>query len=305
MNECVIVPTFQRQDLLFLSLEAIRTFEPEIPIHIWPDRGTDERELANRFGAIHHWTWEHGYHGNSANMLEAMKWAFNQRYSRVFIIEDDAIIDKSFFPWCRNALDTKPDTFAACGWQYSPNALPGDGADIQIPWYLSVAACIPARSLASIVQHASLEYYRDMKGYLDRTFPSSAHRGTMHYEQDGLVLRVAESQRKRCVWPRRPRALHCGWYGYHQGDNKMEGTLEERVEVLRLAIRNPEILRSMMSGAGLPTIGYCVDCHLPLAVERSGDPVYCERCFHDRWPGLELIGVGQYYVNPVQLLAQP
>src|ERR1700690_941343 len=195
MNECVVVPTFQRRDLLYLCLEAIRESEPNIPIHVFPDRGTDELDICRRFNAVHHWTWVHGYHGNSANMLEMLKWAFHERYDRVYVIEDDALVDKTFFPWCRDALERHPESFAACGWEYSPNAIKGLGADAMIPWYLSVAACLPTASLATIVQHAGLDYYRNMQGYVDRTFPASPHRGTLHYEQDGLVLRVMEAQR--------------------------------------------------------------------------------------------------------------
>jgi hypothetical protein len=232
-------------------------------------------------------------------MLEALKWAFHERYDRVYVIEDDALIDRTFFGWCQDAFTNHPEAFAACGWQYSPNAVKGDGPDLMLPWYLSVASCLPLSSLAAIVQHAQLDYYRDMKGYCDRTFVSSAYRGTLHYEQDGLVLRVAEAQHKRCVWPRVPRALHCGWYGYHQGDAKLDGTLEDRVKILRLAVRNPEILRGMMNGAALPTIGKCVACELPLAVERVDDPVLCAECFERRYPGKSL-GITQYYVRDSQ-----
>ncbi len=232
-------------------------------------------------------------------MLEALKWAFHQRYDRLYVIEDDTLIDNTFFGWCHAAFEKHSDAFAACGWQYSPQAVKGAGPDLMLPWYLSVATCLPAASLASIVQHANLDYYRDMQGYVDKMFPASAYRGSMHYEQDGLVMRVCEAQRKRCVWPRVPRALHCGWYGYHQGDNRLEGTLEERVEILRLTIRNPEILRGMMSGGPLPTIGNCVRCGKPLAVERAGDTVWCSDCFESVWPE-RAIGVGQYYVRPVE-----
>lgn len=299
MRETVIVPTFHRSDLLYLCLENIRERERDIPIHVFPDRGTDEREICQRFGAVQHWSWEHNYHGNSANMLEALKWAFHQQYDRVFVIEDDALVDETFFSWCRAGMER--DVFAACGWQYSPNAVKGDGADLLLSWYLSVAACLSARSLFAIVPHANLEYYRDMRDYCDRSFPASAHRGSMHYEQDGLVLRVAEAQGKRCLWPRRARALHCGWYGYHQGEDRMQGTLEDRVEVLRLAVRNPEILSGMMKGGPLPTVGRCVECGIPLAVERADDPVICGTCFKIKWPTRE-IGVGQYYVKDRLLL---
>ncbi len=77
MSEICLIPTFQRSDLLYLCLETIRKYAPAIPIAVFPDRGTSELNICNRFNAEHHWTWAHTYHGNSANMLEALKWAFH------------------------------------------------------------------------------------------------------------------------------------------------------------------------------------------------------------------------------------
>lgn len=279
MRSVVLVPTFQRSDLLFLCLEAIRKAEPEIPIEVFPDRSTDERSICSHFNAIHHFTLNHNEHGNTVNVCEAMRWATEQRFDRIHVIEDDAIIDQSYFRWCDEVLTKESDMFAACGWMYSPSAIISDGPAIRIAWYLSVCACIPLRSALSIHPHCRPEYYRDMKGYLDQTFPASHQRGTMHYEQDGMVLRVMESVGKRCIWPRRPRATHCGWYGYHMDGKPLSGTLESRVEALRLIIQDAETLKKVMAGAPLPQIGRCEECGKALMVEGRSRAV-CVNCFH-------------------------
>src|SRR5882672_70618 len=157
MKEVVILPTFDRSEFLFCAIEAIRAAEPTILIHVFPDRGTDESAVTSQFkGVTEHRTLQHSYHGNSFNMLEALKWAYlqNERWDRFYVVEDDAIINASFFSWCRTSLTQWPDSFAACGLQYSPDALISDGPDLRIPWYLSVCAAMSRASVSSIVQHA-------------------------------------------------------------------------------------------------------------------------------------------------------
>jgi hypothetical protein len=297
MQETVIVLTHQRPELLYCCLDAIRTASPDISIHVFPDRGTSEIAICKEFEAVHHLTFQHSYHGNSFNMLEALKWANERIYQIVYVIEDDAIIDSTFFNWARQALKNYPDAFAACGWQYSPDALPSDGPDMLLDWYLSVAAALPRRSVAGIVQHARPEYYSNMKGYLDRAYPGSQRRGSMHYEQDGLALRVAGSENRRCVWPRRPRVTHIGWRGYHMPDGQeIPGTLEEKVAIIKLAVNNPEILTLMMQTGKVPEIRYC-QCRKPLLSTNKLGKIICIECFHTAHPHLPVVSASHYYLG--------
>lgn len=300
MKEVVLVPTYDRSEFLYCALEAIRGAEPSLPIHVFPDRGTSEQDICDRFGAVHHTTLAHSYHGNSFNMLEALKWAYqeNNRWDLVYVIEDDAIIDPTFFAWCRNALTMWPDSFAACGWRYSPDALISDGPDLRIPWYLSVCAAIPRGSLYGIVQHAHLGYYSDMKGYLNRAYPNSNRRNSNHYEQDGLILRVMESESKRAVWPRRPRATHCGWRGYHMSKERAAGSLAERVAIVKLALRNPSLLTRLMNGGRVPEFRYCERCKKPLAAEDKVSRIVCVQCFHLQYPERAVTASSHYYLKP-------
>jgi len=298
MREVVILPTYDRSEFLYCCIEAIRAAEPTIPIHVFPDRGTDESAVTCQFDVTEHKTLQHSYHGNSFNMMEALKWAYQSpsRYDRVFIVEDDAIICGSFFKWSREALDRYPESFAACGWKYSPDAVISDGPDLRIPWYLSVCAAVPRSSLFSVVQHARLDYYSDMKGYLDRTYTNSHRRGSMHYEQDGLILRVMESESKRAVWPRRPRATHCGWRGYHMSKERAAGSLEERIALVKLALKNPALLSRLMGGAKIPEFRHCEQCNKPLAAEDKESRIVCVDCFHkDR--AVPVTSTDHYYLR--------
>ncbi len=297
MKELVIVPTYNRSDMLYCCLEAIRAAEPQIAIHVFPDRGTDESNICSEFGAIHHLTVQHSYHGNTYNVMEALRWAYSQNADRVFIIEDDAIIDPTFFEWSRQALTDWPDMFAACGWQYSPNAIVSEGPDLRMPWYLSVCACLPRKSLSWIVPHARPEYYSKMREYLYRAFPMIMPTSPNHFEQDGLVWAVMNSLSKRCIWPRRPRATHVGFTGYHMGERALEGTLEERVNIIKLAIKNPSLLKTLMSGGKVPELAACERCSKPLLSENKTARIVCVDCFHLANAGPVTSG-SHYYLKP-------
>lgn len=306
MKELIIVPTFERSEMLYVTLEAIRAADPELPIHVFPDRGSDENEVCARHGAIAHKTIAHTYHGNSFVMLESLKWAYKQKADIVYVIEDDAVVYPDFFEWCRSSLKAHPDIFAACGWRYSPDALPPCfGPDIIIPWYLSVATALPKKSLYGIIQHACPEYYSDMKSYLDRAYPASNRRGSMHYEQDGLTLRVCESESKRCAWPRRPRATHIGWRGYHMPSGAaLGGTLDERVAIAKLLLRNPQMLQALLSGGSAPEISYCRECEKPVLSSEKIATIVCAKCFHAAHPDLPQTAVSHYYLKSERLSSE-
>ena len=276
-------------------------------IHVFPDRGSRELEVCEKFDAQHHLTWAHSYHGNSANVMEALKWSTSQRADLIYIIEDDAIIEPDFFQWCREAISKRLEAFAACGWSYSPDALPaGDGPDLVIPWYLSVATCLPRRSVSSIAAHACLDYYSDMKGYLDRVYPASNRRGSMHYEQDGLALRVSEAQSRMCLWPRRPRAKHIGFRGYHMDKGaSLPGSLQERVSLLRLIVENPSLLGSLMAGGPPPAIARCCTCNKPLVTVCEQAIIRCVECFHSEFPHLPKTSQSAYYLGNLQEITDP
>lgn len=283
MREICIIPTFERPALLWLCLEAIRAADPEIPIHVFPDRGTSELQICSKFGANEHKTVSHSYYGNSFNMLEALKWAGEQSCALVHVIEDDSIIEKDYFQWARKALHDKPEAFAACGWQFSPDFQPQDGPDMLAGWYLSVAATIPKVNLPTILQHARPAYYGDMKTYLDTVLPASPYRGTKHFEQDGLILRVMQTLGKRAVWPRRPKTTHIGFFGYHAHGKSPDMPLERTVEALKLAMSQPTVLSRLMAGGSMPEIEFCLSCNKAI-LATSEDPVVCADCFHEKFP---------------------
>lgn len=301
MREVVFIPTYRRSAFLYCCLEAIRKAEPDIEIIVQPDRGTEEIEVCNKFNAGIRMTPKHTHHGNSFNMIEGLKYCYEAAYDRVFVIEDDCIVDPTFFDWARKALDHpkawNPNPFAASGWIYSPDAPPEDGPDVCCNWYLSVCSAIPRRSLEKIVQHAHEGYYKNMKKYCDETFPKDPQCGSQHYEQDGLILRVANSVGERITWPRRARSIHIGWHGYHCPHGKVPaGDLMKQVAVVRMAIENPEIMRQLMNGAEPPQVVGCRECGKILVSTNKKAALVCVECFHKKHPQAPVAAKSHYYV---------
>jgi hypothetical protein len=309
MKEIVFVPTYQRSAFLWCCLEAIRKAEPTIEIIVQPDRSTDETTVCAEFNATHRLTPQHDYHGNSFNMFEGLKFCYEQGYDRVFVVEDDCIVDTTFFDWARNALDNpKPwmgTPFAACGWNYSPDQPLEEGPDVLLDWYLSVCCAIPRRTLERIVNKFATEaYYSNMQEYLDTTFPRDSLKGGLHYEQDGAILRLAKDVGERCSWPRRPRAIHIGWKGYHMPHGKMpETTLAKQVMIVKMAISDPATLQHLMQGNHPPDVADCKGCHKPLVSTNREADVICTECFHKRNPGVAVASLSHYYLNPKLLVA--
>jgi hypothetical protein len=291
-----------RSPFLWCCLEAIRKAEPDIEIIVQPDRGTEELEVCSRFGATMRMVAKHTYHGNTFNMMEGLRYCCEAAYDRVFVVEDDCIVDPTFFDWARNALDhPKPwmgAPFAASGWIFSPDAPDEDGPDVLLNWYLSVCSCIPHRSLERIAVHAKRDYYINMKKYVDKAFPRDPQAGGMHYEQDGLILRVANSAGERIAWPRRARARHIGWHGYHMPHGKMpQAELKKQILVVKMAIENPEILRQLMGGSEPPQIGECHSCGKALVSTNKEAAMECVPCFHGENPDAPVAAKSHYYIK--------
>ena len=297
----MFVPTYRRSAFLWVCLEAIRVAEPNIEIVVAPDRATEELEVCNHFNASQIFHVRHTHHGNTFNMMEGLKYFHEAGYDRVFVVEDDCVVDPSFFDWARNALDNPRPwmgvPFAASGWEYSPHRLDEDGPDLLLNWYLSVCSAIPRSSLEHIVQHAHEGYYSNMQRYCDEKFPRDAGRGGMHFEQDGLILKVSNTLGQRIVWPRRPRAVHIGFHGYHMPHGKpIKGDLKQQVAVLKLALECPEVMQSLMTGGEPPETGNCRDCNKLLVSTNKKAAMRCVSCFHKQYPDAPVAARSHYYI---------
>lgn len=226
MREVVLVPTYHRPELLFYCLSLIRHFEPDIPIAIFPDRGSlDDLELVNAeeaFSGIQwHWVPKHEYGGNTFNVMEAYRWAYNEGFEQIYLIEDDVMIHPDFFKWHRaqHDDDENEDLFASMAWIFNRHA-PIEEMDLRQPWYYSIGVCFQRSMLEYVVRHSSPLYYADMAGYVRKNFkdsPLNDPQNLMHYEQDGLIQRVLDQMKLQTVSPGIAKCTHLGFYGYNRG----------------------------------------------------------------------------------------
>jgi hypothetical protein len=239
-GEAVLVPTYRRPELLFCCLKRIRPIEPEIPIHVIPDRGsalTDEQTLkvAHHFGALIHIVPDHEYYGNSYNTMEGFRALFNQGYTKVYYVEDDVMVHPDFFAWHRRMHEEFPDIFASIGWVFNRYAPIMEG-ELFAPWYYSVGSCFSRDKLFLVVQHASPKYYGDMAGYIKKKFPESTinfPHAIAHYEQDGLIQRILDRDRSQAVTYGIAKCSHIGFGGYNRGWNPYEDFFQGETDFLK------------------------------------------------------------------------
>ena len=246
MHEAVGIPTFQRSAFLYVVLERIRAVEPTIPIHVFPDRGSlltdpEVETVCSRFCVTPHWVPDHRYHGNSYNVMEMYRWAFNSGVERFFMIEDDVIVHHDFFNWHRAQLEQWSDLFCSMGWIFNRHA-PIVDQELFQPWFYSIGVCFTRDMLRHVVKHASPLYYEDMQGYIEKNFDQSKLNtpfGIEHYEQDGLIQRIIDQTKLQTVSPGIAKCDHIGLLGYNRGWSQQEDffkdclSLKDRVRRVR------------------------------------------------------------------------
>jgi len=223
-GECVVVTTYRRPELLLCCLTRIRAAEPKIPILLFPDRGTwqDSETLlvANSFDDLNLiFVPDHDYHGNTYNVMEALRCAFNEGWETVYYVEDDVMVHIDFFSWHRKQHELFPKIFASMAWIFNRHAPITDDLLFQ-PWYYAIGTCFKRPKLELIVKHATPRYYDDMQGYIEKNFKESRLNtpfAIQHYEQDGLIQRVLDEDRTQTVSPGITKCSHMGTGGYNRG----------------------------------------------------------------------------------------
>lgn len=229
-KEIVVIPTYKRDELLWLALEAIRRqYQGEIAVfcdHAW--RSLDLLATCERFDAPFHCLIGKGY-GNSWNVIRSLRFGASiEGIEIVHLIEDDTILHDGYFEWARLALSNK--AIAAVN-----GRVPQDPTTT---WYESPCASWNIAQLRQALEKVPLGYFaetrEEMQAVLDRAFPNS------HYiygsaEQDGFFLRCIEFFKWKTKFPEKALASHIGFFsdGYNQPRRGPDGTFEERIAFCR------------------------------------------------------------------------
>lgn len=216
MREVVIVPTLGRPELLYCCLKRLRGYDGDIPIVVFPDRGTrdDVQEICEEFEARALYVPPHDFYGNSANNMNAYLWAYNEGFDRVYMVESDVLVHRDFFTWHRQMHEELPgDIFCSMAWIFCREAPITDDIYHQ-PWFYSIGVCFKREVLGKIVKHATPLYYADLDGYILKHWGAAAHNipfGIVHAEQDGLIQRVLNETGLQTVSPGIAKCSHLGF----------------------------------------------------------------------------------------------
>lgn len=262
-KDIVLLPTWYRPEFLQLCLEHLAASEGITSKQIWILQDQHQDDMI-RHAVEENWTQEvlaawqpyraldikffraspHCTVGNSRNVLEGYRRAFETDAQFVYQIEDDVFVQPDFFKW-HEAVQNDGDYYCsiANGCYYRNKEVRTDVTDPGA--YLtshrdfgSYGVCWRREKIGLFVEHARNEYYTNMDNYV-RQHLSGTPLEDAFTEQDGLIERVMWKTNGVTAWPYTPRAYHMGFYGYHRAGQRPNGFLEAKLEGLRKMVSDP------------------------------------------------------------------
>jgi hypothetical protein len=243
MQDIVIVPTYDRPEMLWLCLEHLAAARGGEQVHVWvyvdahvnqerPPR-SEIIAVAKKFSQLTIdvvFREPHKYSGNSFNVLSAYMEALQTDARYVFLVEDDVMIHPAFFDWhYRQHYGQRLGCSIAMA--KGPRQV-----------YASLGVCFRREMLRMLVPHCQHAYFVGMREYIRRSFEPKHQKPPLDCEQDGLIARVLEGH--RVVWAQMPLAQHVGWYGYHRARSaRPRGSLEDRYRQIKHVLSDDRLLR--------------------------------------------------------------
>lgn len=240
MQDLVLVPTFDRPEMLWLCLEhlaqcpTVKDVQIRVVVdaHIGqpPPNKAEIEAVLEKFPQLSlqvGYRTPHQFHGNSYNLLMAYQDAYHTEAEFVYLVEDDVMVHPLFFAWHR-LQHQDPELGCSIAVVKEP----------QYGVYASLGVCFRRERLKMIVPHCRVGYFQNMREYCRVHFS----RMKSDCEQDGLFCRLLVG--KTVVWASTSLAQHVGWYGYHRKRSiRPQGTLPERYKQVKRALANSDILR--------------------------------------------------------------
>lgn len=244
----VVIPCFDRPDFLSVCLELIqKAIGSEKNLYLFQvDFGHDVEVLSviekfplNKQIEI---TKFHKFKNKqSFNVIEGYKNALKHNPKTITLIEDDVFVANDFFIWHEKNIGDNFASIATKNHNASRKAENDLLASYTMSEYQSLGVCFPASSVSEICNEATNLFFTNPAGFMKSRFPNSTI-GHFYAEQDGLIRRLIHEKKYNVIYPEIPRAFHAGFYGKSRGD-KLTGTLEQRIEKVKLTAFDPSIMK--------------------------------------------------------------
>ncbi len=165
MNNIVLIPCHKRADMLTVCLKKIQlanSADKNIYIFL-VDRGFDQEiiETINEFklNKIIKYTPKHNFRGNSYNLLEGYKFAYEkyQDSELVYMLEEDIFIGKDFFDFHERVQSPFESSCVSAVWCHVDNReFPNEPASIYCKeHYQSLGVSWRREYLKEVVKHAN------------------------------------------------------------------------------------------------------------------------------------------------------
>lgn len=267
MRDIVVVPCYERPEFTWVCLEYLsraRGIENKIVLlhqdqHTYDAFGQTRFEMApvvdrgcmlfpDRFNYVlkeDSLGYEKNTYGNSANLIAALRTAYDAGAPRIFLVEDDIMVAPDFFEWHEDILETA-HPLVSCATALNKSA----HFQINGPDTMDETCKDPSAYLQRIGPYSShaVAFDRFCVGDLLKYFDKNQFVWEQGLEQDIRTQQFLKNTGSRSVWPYVPRAFNVGIYSYHISGMRFNGTLEEKIAALQAVIKDPEKLTAMAFG---------------------------------------------------------
>lgn len=263
MNTQVIMrPVFNRPEMLYLSLEAEQIskefYKPHETIFLnvfIVEHGADPKvkDMVERFEGYKQIIYRNKRYGLSRNILEGMKFCFENTEDYVIYIEDDVLIHKTYFQFMDVLMNSGIKPYSVLS-PYSQK----DSGSVNVVnasnHYAALAPLISKDFFSRYISHFADDLFYTLPQQviisLDNTYKGldksvyKYQNNPIHHQQAGLINRLVDVARLKegmqLYSPTINRQQHIGMYGHNRkkGQSIPGNTFEDRVNSLRKIIND-------------------------------------------------------------------
>ncbi len=236
MKDICIIPTHERPEFLWLTLEKIQAAVSRENIEFWICEDVHEEKssqlqdeiayvvnhAAAILGAKHFQTW-HTNQGSSYNVLTSFQKACDTDAKFVFFIEDDVRVTKDFFRFCYAAQEEFNPFFVTGNCPTNVKNRRPESVFLSGTWGQTFAMCFQRTKLQDMLK----------PDYSDYAILPTA-------EWDNYLLRHMLHTGQFCACACLQRGYHFGFHSYHAGKSFLTGDLQQRISQTRAILENPQ-----------------------------------------------------------------